>query len=181
MDNLNAAPFTGALTKAGLAAGTTTTLTQTLAAGATANVIAIRGKMYSVAALSNTATPTVDYATGKAFLPVLANQGSAFMVGFNAAGALKVIQGNVVPLDTITVPGGFLNAPQFGALGPAGSVPGAGGSNDFCPIGYLLIQAGSTASNTTGWVFGTNNMAAVTGITYTFDDVCGITDRPQIS
>jgi hypothetical protein len=181
MDNLEIAPLTCCFTKAGLAAGTTTTLTQTLAGGATSNIFAIRGKTYSATALSNTATPTTDWATGKAFLPILANQGCVFMVGFNAAGALKAIQGQVVALDTVTVPGNFLTAPQFGALGPAGSGQGAGGGNDFCPIGYLVIQAGSTASNTTGWTFGSNNMSSVTGITYTFDDVCGITDRPQVS
>ena len=181
MDSQAFAPITAALTKAGLAAGTTTTLTQTLAGGATANIISIRGKMYSVTALSNTATPTADYSTNKGFLPILANQGSVFLIGFNAAGALKAIQGQVVPLDTITVPGAFLNPPEFGGLGPAGSVPGAGGGNDFCPIGYLVVQAGSTANNTTGWTFGTNNMSSVTGITYTFDDVCGIPDRPQVS
>jgi hypothetical protein len=178
MDVSAVAPVTMALTKAGLAAGTTTTLTQTLAGGATANIVAIKGKLYSVAALSNTATPTTDFATGKGFLPVLASQGCIFMVGFDHGGTLRAIQSQVVPLDTITVPGNFLTAPQFGAMGPAGS---GSTDNDFCPIGYLVIQAGSTANNTTGWTFGTNNMSSVTGITYTFDDVCGILDRPQVS
>jgi hypothetical protein len=49
------------------------------------------------------------------------------------------------------------------------------------PIGYLVIKAGSTANATTGWIFGTSNMAAVTGITYTFVDVIGLPDRPQIA
>jgi hypothetical protein len=178
MDSLQFAPITAALTKAGLAAGTTTTLTQTLAGGATSNIIAILSEMYSVAALSNTATPTVDFSTGKAFLPVLANQGSIFMVGFDHAGALRVIQGQVTALDTVTQPGSFLTAPQFGGLGPAG--PGAT-DNDFCPIGYVVIQAGATANNTTGWVFGSSNMSSVTGITYTFRDICGIPGRPQVS
>jgi len=178
MDTLELPPITCCFTKAGLAAGTTTTLTQTLVGGATGNVIAIRGKMYLVTALSNTATPTVDYATGKAFVPVLASQGSVFMVGFDHGGVLRVCQGQVVPLDTVTEPGNFVTAPQFGGMGPAGS---GSTDQDFCPIGYLVIQAGSTANNTTGWVFGTNNMASVTGITYTFQDVCGLTDRPQVS
>jgi len=178
MDNLQFAPVTQCMTKAGLAAGSTTTLTQTLAGGATTNIIAIRGKMYSVAALSNTATPTVDYATGKPFLPVLANQGCVFMVGFDHSGNLRVIQGQVANLDTVTVPGNFLTAPQFGAMGPSGS---GSTDQDFCPIGYEVIQAGATANNTTGWVFGTSNQSGVTGVTYTFDDVCGIVDRPQVS
>src|SRR4051794_40890243 len=127
MDTLAQAPLTLSLTKAGLAAGTTTTLTQTLGAADTANLIVIRGKTISVAALSNTATPTTDWATGVAFTKVLANQGCVFMVGFNAAGALKAIQGQVVPLD---VNGSFITAPQFGGQSPSGSVSGAGGSGD---------------------------------------------------
>lgn len=181
MDSLVQAPITACFTKAGLAVGSSTTLTQTLVGGATSNIFAIRGKMYSVATLNNTATPTTDWATGAAFLPVLASKGCVFMIGFSAAGGLKAIQGQITPLDTITVPGNFLNAPNFGAMGPAGSGPGASGANDFCPIGYLLIQAGSSASATSGWLFGTSNMSAVTGITYTTVDVCGITDRPQVS
>ena len=179
MDNLQLAPMTCAFTKAGLAAGTTTTLTQTLAGGATSNIFAIRGKMYSASALSNTATPTTDWATGKAFLPVLANQGGVFMVGFDHSGNLRAIQGQTAALDTVTEPGNFLTAPQFGAMGPSGSGSGDG---DFCPIGYVVVQAGSTANNTTGWTFGSSNFAGPpTGITFTFQDVCGITDRPQVS
>ncbi len=181
MDSQQFAPLTVNNVKTGMGAGTTTTVTQTIPAGITANVYTIRGEMYTTAALTNGATPTTDYATGKAFLPVLANQGCVFMLGLNAAGTLKVIQGQIANLDTITVPGNFLTAPQFGALGPSGSANGAGGGNDFCPIAYLLIQAGSTANNTTGWTFGTNNMSGVTGITYTFRDIAGVTDRPQVS
>lgn len=178
MDVQMSAPVTMALTKAGLAAGSTTTLTQSLAGGATANIIAIRGKLYSVSALSNTTTPTTDWATGKAFNPVLASQGCVFLVGFDHSGNLRAIQSQVLALDTITEPGNFLQAPNFGALGPSGS---GSTDNDFCPIGYLVIQAGSTANNTTGWVFGSSNMSSVTGITYTFQDVCGVPDRPQVS
>jgi hypothetical protein len=50
--------------------------------------------------------------------------------------------------------------------------------NDFCPIGYLIIKAGSTADNTSGWIFGTSHMSGVTGVTHTFQDVVGMTDRP---
>lgn len=178
MDVLQLAPLTLNMTKAGLAAGSTTTLTQTLAGGATANILAIRGKMYSVAALSNTATPTVDFATGKAFNAILANQGAVFMVGFDHAGVLRAIQGQIANLDTVTVPGNFLTGPNFGGLGPAGS---GLTDQDFCPIGYVVVQCGATANNTTGWTFGTNNMSSVTGVTFTFDDVCGVTDRPQVS
>jgi hypothetical protein len=178
MDQQARAPFTGALTKAGVAAGTTTTLTQTLAAGATANIVVIRGKQYSVAALSNTATPTTDWATGKAFVPILPSQGSVFWVGFNAAGAFKAIQGQVSALD---VNGAFITAPTPGGTGPSGSAPGAGGSGDFCPIAYIIVKADSTAS-AAGWIFGSSNFGTPpTGLTYAYQDICGLPDRPQIA
>ena len=178
MDGQMSAPFTGALCKANLAAGTTTTLT-TVSSTSGNLVYAIRGKAYSHADWTNQATPTTDYATGKAFIPVLASQGSVFMVGLDHSGNMKVIQGTVASLDGIAGSGLFtIQAPEFGALGAAGS--GSTG-NDFCPIGYIVIQAGTTANNTTGWIFGTSNMSAVTGITYTFVDLVGMTDRPQVS
>lgn len=148
--------------KVTLAAGTTSTLSNT---GTTAYTI--RGKAYSKAAMSNLATPTTDWATGSAFIGVLANFGCVFIVGFNAAGALKAVQGSIVALDSL---GNFVNASQFGGM-----------PLDFCPIGYIVIAAGSTANATTGWIFGTSNMASVTGITYTFVDITSLPDRPQIS
>jgi hypothetical protein len=178
MDMQSLYPITASLTKAGLtASGAATTVGQTVAGGVTANIISIRGKMYSVAALSSTATPTLDWATGKAFLPILASQGSVFLIGFDHSGNLRAIQGQVTPLDTVTEPGNFLTAPQFGALGPSGS---GSTDEDFCPISYMIVQAGSTASNTTGWTFGSSNWNA-TGITITIQDVCGLPDRPQTS
>lgn len=170
MDSQASIPVTMCLSKVTLAAGTTTTLSTT---GTT--TFAIRGKAYSKAAITNGATPTTDWATGNAFLPVPANFGSIFMVGLDSGGNLRCIQGTVVPLDAT---GAFILAPQFGPLGPSGS---GTTNNDFCPIGYLVIKAGSTASSAPGWLFGTNNMSGVTGITYTFVDVIGEPDRPQIS
>ena len=163
MDVLSFAPITACLSKVTLAAGTTSTLSTT---GTT--VYAIRGKAYSKAALTNQVTPTTDAATGSAFTGVVANKGCVFLVGFNAAGTLKCVQGTITDLDT---GGNFVVAPNFPAGVPA----------DFCPIGYIVIKAGSTANATTGWIFGTSNMSSVTGITYTFQDVIGLPDRPQIS
>lgn len=170
-------PVTMCLSKVTLAAGTTTTLSNTGAI-----VYAIRGKAYSASALNNTATPTVDFATGNAFLPIpipatapnlAAGYGSIFMVGLDHAGTLRVIQGTVVPLDSS---GNFINAPQFGALGPAGS---GSTDQDFCPIGYIVVKLGATAVAT--WTFGTNNLSGVTGVTYAFQDLISETDRPQVS
>lgn len=162
MDILSQMSATIALNKAGLAAGTTTTLTT----GGTIQY-AIKGKAYSVAKLTNGATPTTDYVTGAAFLGVKANKGSVFTVGFNAAGSLKVVQGSITDLDSS---GAFVLAPQFGPI-----------PNDFCPVGYIVIKAGSTADATTGWIFGSSNLSGVTGITYTFVDGAQLPDRPQVS
>lgn len=170
MDAQQFAPANMCLSKVALAAGTTTTLSTT---GTT--IYAIRGKAYSKGAITNGATPTTDYATGNNFLPVMANQGSVFMVGLDHSGNLKVIQGTIEGLDTS---GNFIRAPMFGGLGPVGQ---GSTDNDFCPIGYIVIQAGSTADNTHGWRFGTDNLSSVTGITYTFVDIVTMPDRPQVS
>jgi hypothetical protein len=162
MDILASIPVTMCLGKAGLFAGTTTTLSSSNAVD-----YGIEGKAYTHAALSNTATPTTDAATGDAFNGVLANYGSVFTIGYNAAGTLSAVQGTI---EALNASGSFINAPQFGAI-----------PDDFCPIGYLVIKAGSTANNTTGWVFGTSNMSGVTGVTYTFVDVITLPDRPQVS
>lgn len=162
MDIQQFAPITACLTKATLAAGTTSTLSTT---GTTTYLI--RSKFYTKGAITNQATPTTDALTGLAFIAVPANQGSIYAVGFNAAGTLLAVQGSVESLD---VNGAFINGPQFGGL-----------PLDFAMIGYIVIKAGSTASSAPGWVFGTSNMSAVTGITYTFVDATGLPDRPQIS
>jgi len=183
MDNLSAIPLTLCLSKVTLAAGTTTTISTT---GTT--VYAIRGKAYSKAAITNGATPTTDWATGNAFIPIpiplsspnlpgvvngAAGYASIYMVGLDSGGSVRVIQGSIVALDSS---GAFLTAPQFGGLGPAGS---GSTDNDFCPIGYIIVKLGSTAVAT--WTFGTNNLSGVTGATYTFVDVVGTPDRPQTS
>lgn len=180
MDALQAVPVTMCFSKATLAAGTTTTISTT---GTT--TYAIRGKFYTKTAISNGATPTTDYATGAAFLPIpipatapnlAAGYGSIYTVGLDSAGTVRVIQGTVVPLDAN---GAFINAPQFGGLGSTGSGSAASVNNDFCPIGYIVVKLGATAVAT--WTFGTNNLSSVTGVTYTFVDIATLPDRPQIS
>lgn len=162
MDILQAAPVTLGPIKATVVASTTTTLSNT----GTMNAL-IRGKGVQVSAWSTTATPTTDANTAAAFIGVVANKGSVYVIGFNAAGTMKVAQGTIESLDTS---GNFVNAPQFPGL-----------PNDFAPASYLVIKAGSTANATTGWIFGTSNNSAVTGITYTFVDISSLPDRPQVS
>ena len=180
MDQQASIPVTMNFTKATLAAGSTTTISTT---GTT--TFAIRGKFYTKTAITNGATPTTDYATGAAFLPIpipatapnlAAGYGSIYSVGLDSGGNIRVIQGTVVPLDAS---GNFINAPQFGSLGSQGSGNAASSNNDFCMIGYIVVKLGATAVAT--WTFGTNNLSSVTGVTYAFVDVATEPDRPQVS
>lgn len=183
MDVQSFIPTTMCLSKVTLAAGTTTTISTT---GTT--TYCIKGKAYTKAAITNGATPTTDWATGNAFIPIpiplsspnlpgvpngAAGYASVYTVGLDSGGNIRVIQGSIVPLDAS---GGFLTAPQFGGFGPVGS---SSTSGDFCAIGYIIVKLGATAVAT--WTFGTNNLSGVTGVTYTFVDVITLPDRPQTS
>ena len=159
MDTLSQIPLTMCTMKATLAAGTTTTYSTT---GVT--LYCIGGKAYSKAAVTNGATPTTDATTAAAFVAVGANYGSVFVFGYDSSGTIKVSQGSVVALDAS---GAFILAPQFPAI-----------PDTVCPFGYLVIKAGSTASN---WTFGSSNLSGATGITYTFVDVMTLPARPQVS
>jgi hypothetical protein len=117
--------------------------------------------------MANAATPVLDASTGRAFIPVPANFGSVFLIGFTAAAALACVQGQVVPLNSS---GLFINAPNFGGV-----------PLDFCPVAYMIVKAGATASSAPGWVFGTDSNSVSTGVVYTFVDLIGMPDRPQIA
>lgn len=145
------------LSKATLAAGTTTTISNT---GTT--VYAIKGQAYSKSAMTNAATPTTDAGTGKAFVPLTAGKSCIFVVGFDAAGNVGVFQGPLVNGADVT---GKLSAVQFPNV-----------LDTHTAVGYLYAQAGSTLSGT--WTFGTNNLSGVTGMTYTFRDLIAIPPRP---
>jgi hypothetical protein len=176
-DNLANYPMTGCTTKAGLAAGTTTTLTT-----ANLSLYALRGKAYTKAAASNAATPTLDALTGVAFLPVPAGTatsggvegfgwGTVFVVGYNAAGTLQVIQGSIEKTDSRVVASSTFQqtVPKFPILPDA-----------FCPVGYIVTKTDSTASS---WTFGASNLAGPpTGVLHTYTDcMLGLPDRPQAS
>lgn len=161
MDALSQNTAYQVLGKSGLAAGTTTTVST-----GGSITYAIRGKTAVKGQVTNGTTPTTDFATGAAFVAVTTSKGSVFTIGFNAAGTMKAVQGSIESLDAS---GAFIRAPQFGPI-----------PDDYCPFGYLVIKAGSTAS-AAGWVFGTNNMSSVTGITYAFVDTSILPDRPQVS
>ncbi len=159
-DNLQNISLTMCTVKAALAAGTTTTYSTT----GTTNYC-IEGKAFTRAAATNVATPTVDIVDGLAFTPTSANQGSIYVFCYDSGGVLRVAQGEVQALDTV---GAFITAPQFPII-----------PDTVCPFAYLVFKGGSTLVGT--WTFGTNNLSAVTGATYTFVDIMMFPDRPQIS
>lgn len=159
MDNLQTLPITMCMSKAAVAAGTTSTLSST-----NAITYALRSKMYSRTALANQATPTLDGNSGLVYKPIVAGYGSVFVIGLTATGAVVVMQGSVEVVDAL---GAFANAPQFPVV-PDG----------VCPIAYQMVKAGPTAVG--GWVYGTGNQSGVTGITTTFTDVAQLPDRPQV-
>lgn len=158
-DYLKALPLTMCTMKAAIAAGTTSTLSTT---GTT--LFCIKGKAYSKGALTNQATPTTDAGTGLAFPSFGPNQGVVVVVGFDSGGNLKAVQGSTVALDAT---GAFIQAPQFGAI-----------PDTMCPIGYIVLKAGSTAS---AFTFGSSNLSGATGLTYTFVDIMTLPDRPQVA
>jgi hypothetical protein len=163
MNDLSNLTQTFATTVAGLAAGTTTTFT-------TANTTqyCIKGKGYSKAAVTNSAAPTLDGTTGLAFRPIPIGSASVFVYSWNAAGAVVVSQGSIEPQD---IAGNIVRAPQFPIL-----------PDNVAAFGYQVVRlAPATAAvpAVATWTFGTNNQAAVTGVTYARQDIFMLPDRPQ--
>ena len=153
---------TQCFTKVTLAAGTTTTVTTTTAA-----TYSIQGKIYVMgAAWTNKAHVTTDANTGAAFVNIPANNGGVIVYGTDSGGAnMLAVQGKIVPLNDS---GAFIAAPDFPTI-----------PDTMCPLGYLLIKCGSTA--TSGWTAATSNQASVTGVTYTRVDVSNLPPKPQIT
>lgn len=165
MNDLSNLTQTFVTTKAGLAAGTTTTYTT-----ANTTLYAIKGKAFSKAAVTNGATPVVDVVDGLAFTAQPIGTGSVYVLGFDSAGTIRVAQGSI---ETLDITGAFVRAPQFPA--PADS---------FAPFGYIVVRAAPATAAVPAvatWTFGTNNLSAVTGVTYSFTDVMMLPDRPQIA
>lgn len=149
-------------TNAGLAAGTTSTYTTT---ATTTHVI---GGKYgtTLAAQTNTATPTTDVNTSAAFVAQTDNTACCYVFGVNDAGAIKVAQGDIVSTEVgvTTTAGSFIVSPPFPSL-----------PEDFCPIGYAIVR---TAPSAADFTFGTSQWGA-TGITATFKNVAVLPARPQ--
>jgi len=159
-DSFGSTPLTMCMSKVTLAAGSTTTISNT---GTT--TFMIKGSMYTKTAMTNVATPTTDIVTGAAFRPIVANQGTVIQVGLDSGGNLRAAQGTIESLD---VNGAFVRAPQFPGL-----------PDTVATIGYIILKGGATLVAT--WTFGTNNLSSVTGMTYTFHDAGMTPDRPAVA
>ncbi len=147
----------------GLTKGTTSTYTTT---AATAGTIASEW-VTPLAIQTNTATPTVDCVTGKAFVAINPNEATVLVFGQTAAGAIQMCQGGVVKTapGVTTTAGPFIEAPQF-------PTPG----DNFMPLAYVLVRAAPSASP---WIPGTGSWTA-TGITAgTVYNISSMPDRPQ--
>jgi hypothetical protein len=150
---------TAAFSKAGLAVGTTTTLSS-----ANAIQYAIKGVGYSKAIATNDPTPTLDSNTGVAFLPVPVGSGCEFTICRDAAGtSLRAVQGQIVTLDASNL---FVNRPQMAPI-----------PDTLCPIGAVTVKVGTTGA---AWTFGVSNFAGPpTGVVFSITDIAGgVPDRP---
>lgn len=153
------------LATAGAVAGTTSTYTTT----ATTNCVINGIFATTLTAQTNTASPTLDANTGVAFLALQPNQTCALVIGQNTAGAIKMVQGGIIPntVGVTTTVGAFYIAPQFPEL-----------PSDFCPLAYTVVR---TAPSAAAWVPGTGSWTA-SGVTCTtFKNVAMLPQRPQIA
>lgn len=153
------------LVSAALVAGTTSTYTTTVT-----TECVINGKFATtLAAQTNTATPTTDAQTGAAFVAQTDNTASVYVFGVALAGTIAVCQGSIeeTEVGVTTTAGAFKSPPQFPKL-----------PDDFCPIGYIVVR---TAPSAADFTFGTSSWTA-TGITAaTAVNVSMLPDRPQTS
>ena len=158
--------ITMALSKCGLAVGTTSTIT-----AATATTYAIAGKAYTETLGSNQAHPTTDATTGAAFVAVAPGYGCALVYGFtSAASSIACVQGQPQAVSGST--DGSNAACKFGTAPEFGPLPA-----DFCPVGYVVLKVGSAASAFTP---GTSNWNA-SNVGTAGVSVIGLPDRPQIA
>lgn len=157
--------ITMALTNSGAIAGTGSSFTST------ASLLAVINGKFAVplTAQTNAASPVLDANTGLAFLPVAPNQACALVWGINAAGALQLVQGRIIPINVgvTTTVGSLLVDPQFPGL-----------PNDFCPVAYTIVR---TAPSAAAWTPGTGAWAASGVSASVFQNVSQLPNRPQAS
>jgi hypothetical protein len=153
------------LANAGAVAGATSTYTTTAA-----TVCAILGKFATpLAAQTAQPTPTTDATTGQPFIALQPNQCCSLVLGVNAAGAIRMCQGGILPTNAgvTTTVGAFLRDPQFPSL-----------PDDFCAIAYTIVR---TAPAAAPWIPGTGSWTASGVTTSTFTNISQLPARPQIA
>lgn len=151
MDLFDIRGGTFATNKAGLAGLTTGISTYTTTAtGANDGLnFAINGKAYYTADKTATATPTVDIATGVAFLPLTGTtaalgKGCVFVFCFDKDGTLRVAQGAIVKTQDVVNKSATYKFP---------AIP-----DTVCPFAYVTVDyVGATS-----WIFGTSVWDATT-------------------
>ena len=173
----NNAGFTGVVTKP-----TTFTATgaETVYDTTGTMVLSLNGVLFSKAAVTDGATPTLDANTGSAFVALIGGgsvantpgQATKFLWMVNSVGTVKVAQAlrspgllAGFPLDmngNYTAQGGKPNLPPV----PEGYVPFA----------IMTVKAGATAS-ASGWLLGTSNWNA-SGVTVSIEDIGSLPNRP---
>jgi hypothetical protein len=154
-----------AVSTTGAVAGTGASFTSTAATQAVIN-----GKFTTALGVqTNAALPATDANTGLAFPALLPNQTCAIVFGVNAAGALQVVQGPIIPTaaGVGAVPGAFINLPQFPDL-----------PNNFCPLAYTIVR---TAPSAAQWIAGVGAWAATGVVATVFQNVAELPARPQAS
>lgn len=111
-----------------------------------ATTYTIGGVQYNVAAITAAAAPTTDVRTGVAPVALLGAQACVFVIGLNAAGQLRFVQGPVVAFPVGSAIGDvIMSTPAIPA--------------NFCPIAFQVIKNKNTAG-TAAWTFGTSNFNA---------------------
>ena len=135
----------------------------------------IDGKIYTLTAVTDGATPTTDLVTGKAFPALVGGasvantpgQGAVAVWMVNAAGTVGVALG---PIKALDMQGNFANgqAPDFPPI-----------PEKYCPFAYQVLKAGATAS-ATAIILGTANWNA-TGFTNAIVNVSTLPSRIQVA
>jgi hypothetical protein len=126
-------------------------------------VYCIDGKAATKTAITDGATPTTDFNTGAAFVPLTASKGCVVVWGLSSGGTVRCMQG---PIESLDASNGFIKAPQFPAV-PA----------TVTPFAYQVLKAASNAGTIT---FGSTNWNA-TGFTNAIQNVLVLPHRPQVS
>jgi hypothetical protein len=153
------------LVSAAMVAGTTSTYTTTVT---TAGLI--NGKFVTtLAAQTNTATPTTDANTSAAFVAVQPNNCCALVLGQTLAGVIQMVQGPIIPtnIGVTTTVGTFIREPQFPVL-----------PDNFLPLAYTIVR---TAPSAAAWIPGTGSWTASGVSATTFTNVGQLPNRPQIA